>query len=241
MTSETTTTTLAFADSARGLYGFASSAGLTALFRDSQLVEVSDSPALAMTLDVPLSRWSVGWEGADCGFDVVASAASAPVDGPAGTEWLVDVVGSVRFGDSSVDVEALGQVSSSGVEASASSTRSVGVWLGGGGIVLESAGDHGGDDVWAALIEDGAPVAVLDPRLSTTYDGDGHQRRAGLELWLTEEDGYPVRAAGEVICGSSLDLDDGRLDLAFFRWRSGGVEGVGRYDILRRSGSELHH
>jgi hypothetical protein len=54
-----------------------------------------------------------------------------------------------------------------------------------------------------------------------------------MELWLGEE-GYPLRAAGEVICGSSLDLGEVQLDLAFFRWRAEGTEGVGRYDILRR-------
>ena len=72
------------------------------------------------------------------------------------------------------------------------------------------------------------------PRLSTTYDGDGRQRRAGLELWV-DEDGCPRRAAGEVVCGTSLDLGRLRLDCAFFRWRMEGREGVGRYDVLRRT------
>ena len=65
--------------------------------------------------------------------------------------------------------------------------------------------------------------------------GDGHQRRAGLELWMSEEEGYPHRAAGEVICGSSLELGALRLDLAFMRWHAEGVTGVGRYDILRKA------
>jgi hypothetical protein len=36
------------------------------------------------------------------------------------------------------------------------------------------------------------------------------------------------------VAGTSLDLGRLRLDCAFFRWRSGGREGVGRYDVLRR-------
>ena len=44
-----------------------------------------------------------------------------------------------------------------------------------------------------------SPVPVADPRLSTTYDGDGRQRHAGLELWVGDGEGeYPHRAAGEV-------------------------------------------
>jgi hypothetical protein len=76
---------------------------------------------------------------------------------------------------------------------------------------------------------------VEEPRLSTTYDGDGHQRRAGLELWVSEEEGYPRRLAGQVICGSSLDLGSLRLELAFMRWHGEGVGGIGRYDVLRRA------
>ena len=45
----------------------------------------------------------------------------------------------------------------------------------------------------------------------------------------------PHRAAGEAICGTTLDLGRLRLDCAFFRWRMEGREGVGRYDVLRRA------
>ena len=77
---------------------------------------------------------------------------------------------------------------------------------------------------------------IADPRLSTTYDGERRQRRAGLELWMTEEGDLARRVAGEVLCGTTLDLGDLRLDSAFFAWRMEGREGVGRYDVLRRAG-----
>jgi hypothetical protein len=70
--------------------------------------------------------------------------------------------------------------------------------------------------------------------LSTTYDADGRQRHAGAELWV-DDDGPPRRLAGHVLCGTTLDLGRLRLDCAFFRWHMDGREGVGRYDVLRRT------
>ncbi|MDP9345598.1 MAG: hypothetical protein M3P44_07720 [Actinomycetota bacterium] len=92
---------------------------------------------------------------------------------------------------------------------------------------LDAAGDGGNG---------GGPIAlpIADARLSTTYDAEGRQRAAGLELWI-DEDGWAHRAAGEVVCGTSLDLGRLHLDCAFLRWRMEGREGFGRYDILRRA------
>jgi hypothetical protein len=94
---------------------------------------------------------------------------------------------------------------------------------------------HGDDDRWAALLAPEATQRVDDPRLSTTYDGDGRQRRAGLELWMDEDSGHARRAAGTVLCGSTLELGQLRLDCAFMRWTMEGATGVGRYDVLRRA------
>ena len=83
--------------------------------------------------------------------------------------------------------------------------------------------------------EPGRLLEIDDGRLSTTYDADGHARRAGLELWPADEEEWARRGAGEVLCGSSLDLGALRLDCAFFRWHLEGRAGVGRYDIVRRA------
>ena len=69
-------------------------------------------------------------------------------------------------------------------------------------------------------------LRVDDPRLSTTYDGDGRQRRAGLELWrrartTTTRAAAPARSS----CGSTLELGALRLDCAFFRWHIEGRDG----------------
>jgi hypothetical protein len=84
------------------------------------------------------------------------------------------------------------------------------------------------------VFDGGEPLAVFDPRLSTTYDDKLRQRRAGLELWMQEEGGLARRVAGEVLCGTTVDLGELRLDSAFFAWRMEGREGTGRYDVLRR-------
>ncbi len=98
--------------------------------------------------------------------------------------------------------------------------------------------DHAAEAVFAVLLDadaDGEPVReVAEARVSTAFDAEGRQRRAGLELFVGDDDAFAHRAAGEVIAGTSLDLGRLRLDCAFLRWRMGGREGVGRYDVLRR-------
>lgn len=244
--------TVSFADAERGWFGMArvgvaedGESALAILFRGREVVDVlaERRGPLTMTTDVPFERWTVSWAER---FDLTLEAACAPAErsvGLEGYEQLVRVSGSVHAGGETHAIEGVGQrghtwgvVDWDGLAL----TRGISAWLGDGGIVLEAArpdraDGHDAERVWAALVQQGEPVPVDDPRLSTTYDGDGHQRRAGLELWMTEEDGYPVRAAGEAICGSSLELGALTLDLAFFRWRAEGVEGVGRYDVLRRT------
>src|SRR3546814_15217706 len=89
-------------------------------------------------------------------------------------------------------------------------------------------------------MHEGQSIPIDDPRLSTTYDGEGRQRNAGLELFIDKDDEYPHRAAGEVICGTTLDLGRLRMASAFLRWRMEGREGVGRSDSTeeRRVGEE---
>ena len=259
--------TVTFADAERGWFGMArlgradgTGSALAVLFRGREpvaaLAEGSLQPSgedwadlrvgpLHSSVNAGFERWTVGW---DDHFALELEAASAPVErrgGMEGYEQLVRVRGTVTVDGETAEIDGLGQRGHAwGVVdwSSLELVRGVSAWLGEGGIVLESlrperANGHDAEEIWASLVEHGDPVPVIDPRLSTTYDGDGHQRRAGLELWLTDEAGYPVRAAGEVICGSSLELGALRLDLAFFAWTSEGSRGVGRYDVLRKVAS----
>jgi hypothetical protein len=93
---------------------------------------------------------------------------------------------------------------------------------------------HGQELVRAQLLEEGALLAVEDARISTVYDGARRQQSAGLELWLPGEE-YPRRGSGQVIAGSSLDLEGIQVHVAVFRWRLDGREGVGSYELMLRS------
>jgi hypothetical protein len=96
----------------------------------------------------------------------------------------------------------------------------------------DATGDRGAAPPADDLVD---AVAVEDPRLSTTYDEEDRQRSAGLELYVRADDDTPHRAAGEVLCGTSMDLGRLHLDTAFFAWRMEGRTGIGRYDVLRRA------
>jgi hypothetical protein len=92
---------------------------------------------------------------------------------------------------------------------------------------------HGEERITAALMEDDALLAVETTRISTVYDGGGRQRSAGLELWVPGEE-YPRRGSGQVIAGSSLDLDGLDVHAAVFRWRLDGRDGIGAYELMSR-------
>ncbi|HKG17005.1 MAG TPA: hypothetical protein VKA96_04880 [Solirubrobacteraceae bacterium] len=207
----------------------------------------------------PLSRWSVELQAQDGGFALEFAAASEPMElgagsatasasGLEGYDQLCRVEGETRVNGRARRLSCLGQRGHGWGPAPwgrIELARTVTAWLEGPRAVMLSAvrptgaAAHGDEAVTAFLVEpaDGlaAPAPVAEPRLSTTYDAEGRQRRAGLELWMHEDDELPRRLAGEAACGTSLQLADLRLGCAFFRWRMEGRSGVGRYDVLRRA------
>jgi hypothetical protein len=202
---------------------------------------------LATTVEEPLQRWTLRIGGDELAFeatgppaDIEPSEPLARAGGMAGYEQLCRVQGTVR----GHAVRCLGQRGHTWGEPDwdhIESTRSLAAWLDdGSGVVLNAVrpagtSGHEPEATWAALLGAAGSLRVDEPRLSTTYDEDGRQRRAGLELWVGEDDGYPRRATGEVVCGSTLDLGQLRLDCAFVRWRMDGRSGSGRYDVLRHA------
>ena len=202
-----------------------------------------------------LETWTVTFAGESGGFDLRFEACSAPAvldpesavvrtGGMEGYEQLCRVTGTVSHGGRAHGVRCLGQrgqLWGSPDWGRIELVRSVSAWLGDDRALTlmavrpaKSKG-HLDEAVSGFLFEGGEPVEIDDPRLSTTYDGEHHQRRAGLELWMDEEAPFALRMAGEVVCHTTLDLSDKRLDSAFFRWRMDGREGVGRYDVVRRT------
>jgi hypothetical protein len=212
-------------------------------------------PGLEATVDEPLQHWTVRFEDGAYGFDLTFEAAAAPADleasetaaqagGMEGYEQLCRVHGSVRSDGAEQEVRCLGQRGHAWGEPDwgrIESTRTLAAWLEDGSAVLltairpAGAADHERDATWAAMVGPAGNLRVDEPRLSTTYDEAGRQRSAGLELWVGEDDAYPRRASGEVVCGSTLELGQLRLDCAFLRWHMEGRSGIGRYDVLRRA------
>ena len=209
-------------------------------------------PGLTVRTLEPHARWHVSVDApGGAGFELEFAAASAPAEltedddaallgGMAGHERLCRVTGTAA----GRPIDCLGQRGRSWGVADWSRialTRSLGAWLEDGSSLTvaavrpEGAESHADEATWGALLDAEGAVPITDPRVSTTYDGDGHQRRVGLELWVGEEDDYPRRGAGQVLCGSSVELGQLRLDCAFFAWQLDGREGVGRYDLLRRA------
>jgi hypothetical protein len=230
--------------------------GMGVLFEGAEPVAVraegavtGDAPAgvSAETVE-PLRHWRVRFEDA-FELDVEALGPPAALDpghpvaragGMQGYEQLCRFRGDVR----GTRVDCLGQRGHSWGAPDWSKlalTRSISAWLDTETAVSvsavrpASAKHHADEAVAATLVQAGVPLPVAEPLISTTVDGEGRQRHAGLELWLEPEGGFPHRAAGEVLCGTTLDLGRLRLDAAFFAWRMEGRTGVGRYDVLRRA------
>lgn len=209
------------------------------------------------TIEAPLDRWTLRFDAADGqGFALDFSALGAPAalagdaaaaraGGMAGYDQPCRVSGTVRAGGTEHVVDALGQRGHAWGDPDwerIELARTVTAWTDTASAALTAirpagAATHADEATWAALWEPDGVVDIDEGRLSTTYDADGHTRRAGLELWPAGDTGeeWARRGAGEVLCGSSLDLGALRLDCAFLRWHLEGRTGVGRYDILRRA------
>ena len=258
--------TLSWGDPSADVYGLArvgisdgsSASALGVLFAGDEVVEsVADGDAgltgqdwsevsagpLSLSTLTPDESWRLVWEDS---IDLRFTASSPPLAvsgaGIEGEERLCRVEGTAG----GRRLTCLGQRGRSRGVAEWDRlvlARSLSAWWDDRAVVVSAlrpakARDHAREELTAWLVDEaaGGAVPVAEPRLSTTYDAEGRQRRAGLELWLGDhDDEVPRRAAGEVACGTSLELGRLRLDCAFFDWRMEGREGPGRYDVLRRA------
>ncbi len=210
---------------------------------------------LRTSVEEPLATWTLGFEREGSGFDLRFEARCAPAvldaeaetartSGMEGYEQLCSVAGTVTIAGRERQVRCLGQRGHAWGIADPKRVelaRTLSAWLGADRALMLTATrpararGHGEEAVAAWLVDGGEPHAIDDARLTTAYDGALRQQRAGLELWVDEASEFARRASGKVLCGTTIDLGDQRLDSAFFAWRMEGREGVGRYDIVRRA------
>jgi hypothetical protein len=239
--------TFAFGDLGSGRFGLALLAyeghGLAAVFSGGELAgQTTDGTQVEISETEPGRRWWVRFAGDGAGFDLEFEALTEPVPSLGGEDQLCRVSGTVTAGGAAEPIECLGQRGTGSDERPAAGTlvRWIGAWLADDDAVLARAQRDAGADLEAETLavhvidgEPPAPVRVADPRLSTQYDAEGRHVRAGLELWVGEDDDYARRAAGVAVCATSFEFGSARLDCAFLHWRMHGREGAGVYDLLR--------
>jgi hypothetical protein len=249
--------TIAFADLGRQVCGVArlgvsphGASGLLLLFHRGDTAAVSADGAVALA--EPPTSWddvsaagidvTLHWAGDDGALDLRLEPAGPAATVSGGTEEPLRFEGTATLGGTRLTLDGRGQRTRSSFAPDWERTelaRTLQVWLADGRTVSVTAlrdrgREHGEERLEAVILDGEGATPVPDPRLSTTYDGEGRQRHAGLELWLSD-DGPVHRLAGEAVAGTTLDLGRLKLDTAFFAWRSAGVEGAGRYDVLRRA------
>ena len=92
------------------------------------------------------------------------------------------------------------------------------------------------DEMSVACLGERDGVSAFDPRLSSTYDGEGWLRRVGIELWLGEDeeaDLYSLRMAGEATgVTATLEIDGAVVRAQPFACHSRGDAGVGVYLLI---------
>jgi hypothetical protein len=211
----------------------------------------------------PLRSWEISFAGEDeaSGFDLRFEALSAPagvapgspvaeLGGMVGYEQVCRVTGMARVDGQARAVSGLGQRGHSWGAPDwdrLALTRTVQAWIGPDlalsliAIRSRRAKHHADEQVAASVFVPGGPqdepllraAPAAEVYLSTTTDAEGRQRRASVDLYEGTEDDWARRAAGEVLCGTSLDLGRLRLECAFFVWTMAGRRGIGRYDVLR--------
>jgi hypothetical protein len=245
-----------FGDLAGELWGVGVGAGAGALV-------VGDRAGAQATIDLPAGSWQAegaGWHLHGDGVDLHivprgegTPAASAGED-PApigGFQELSAIRGTLPLGGRVREVDCIGtRAEIDGLDPGAlSSIRAVAGWTGPDdaftllALRAPGAAGHEADLVAATIFDAEGWISVSDPRLSTTYDGDGHPTRVTLELWVgDEEHEYPRRAAGEASATHLLatirhpdaagELGNARLEVLPLHSHSRGSDGSGVYALL---------
>ena len=242
-----------FADPESGLSGTVRPSGAAVLFDHAEVLAAgTDATAQlgdaggAATAEVEIDGVAVRLELSRLGGPLSLRG------GRAGSEELAAcrMLGELRSDGEVRRIACIGVRSDAAGEADPSEvtlSRSIAVAFADGGLLAARAArptgstDHGDEEVLAGLADpEGQVTPVREALLSTQYDEGGRHVRATLELWPEQEGSPrpPMRAAGSIVCGTSLALGERRLDIAFFRWSMDGTPGLGRYEVLHPAAAE---
>jgi hypothetical protein len=239
-----------FADPERGISGTLRPSG-AAVFFDHEEVLAASADAGAPAADDGTLSFEI--DGVAASLELSQLGEPIELDGDrSGAERLsiCRVLGELRQDGRTHEIACLGvrsELTSEPAPDEASVTRSIAVAFGDGGLLAlraarpTGAENHGDEEIVATVASaDGEVTPVREPLLSTQYDAAGRQVRATLELWPQEDEEPrpPIRAAGSIVCGTSLAVAEKRLDVAFFRWSMDGRPGLGRYEVLSTPASE---
>lgn len=220
--------TIGFGDASAGLHGVAI-AGLGTLVTAGGRVLPAGQPALR-ELD------GVTRLGGD-GLDVSLEPLGAPGSLGASTEvWLCRARGTVA----GTPLDGLGTITRATLPDALALDRSVSAWFEPGlAFALAArrargAGGHGDEELAAVVLRGEPPAAapVAEPRLSTTYDGDGRIVHCGIELWETEDSEFAERIGGESVAHGELAGPGGALTaVTFMAFHRDGAAGCGHYAV----------
>jgi hypothetical protein len=228
--------TVGFGDLDGGLHGVAISGAGLALALDG-LVRTGPPPLIGVRSE---GAWTLGGEdGVELEVELTAMSLPAAL-GPRRAAVPCRARGTIA----GTPLDGLGTVVIERAPAPRPIERALAAWLDPQlSLVLAADRPPGarghGDEELVATIFRGDPLAstaVGDPRLSTTYDGEGRPVHCGIELWETEESEYAVRAGGEAVGGAELAHHDGaRTQITFLACHGdGGRHGSGVYLLTER-------
>jgi hypothetical protein len=235
-----------FADPERGYSGTVRPSGTALLFDHEDVLAASSQASVELGNSEEAAPARVALNGVSLELELARVGHTVELSGQStGSEQVsvCRVIGELRHDGAVEEVACLGIRSETGTEpdlSQVSLVRSIAVAFSDGGMLAlraarpRDATGHGEEEVVAVVADaDGEPTPIAETLLSTQYDDSGRHVRATLELWESgEQPGPPLRAAGSIVCGTTLALGERRLDVAFFRWSMGGRPGLGRYEVL---------
>ena len=231
------------ADPERGVFASAHEGGAAIVFERDEVVAAGPA-AGALGAGGDGERGSLALGGASLEVELERLGEPMRLDGSlvgAAELTVCRANGALRRDSDEMQVDGLAvrTRATDGGPPDASVRRSIAIAFADGGLLAllaarpAGATGHGDEEIVVGLTEPDGQVAIREALLSTEYDGEGRHRRANIELW--RDDDLPLRAAGAIVNGATVEVGEMRIDTGFFRWSLDGRPGLGRYEIARRA------